>query len=126
MRSVWYKISRNYSKFYWLFLLTCCILTIYKYRKSSTVNVKPDKHPQNAFNIQTHESEKDLPEDSSEFDEIPLANRIINLNNITVDVLKPKNKRNVFFVFDSITDSHRRKKLNFREICSIESAGNVV
>jgi len=122
MRSVWYKISRNYSKFYWVFLLTCCMFTIYKYRKSSAVNVKPDKHPQNAFNIKSHESEKD----SSEFDEIPLANRIINLNNITIDVLKPKNKRNVFFVFDSITDSRRRKKLNFREICSIESAGNVI
>jgi hypothetical protein len=126
MRNIWYKISRNCSKFYWIILLTCCIVTIHKYRKSSKVNEKLDKHPQNAFNIQAHDSEKNLSGDSSEFDEIPLANRIINLNNITVDVLKPKNKRNVFFVFDSITDSRRRNKLNFREICSIESAGNVI
>ncbi|CAG9806893.1 unnamed protein product [Chironomus riparius] len=119
MRITWYKISRNFSKFYWILLLACCVFTIYKYKRSSAGS---QNHLQNASNIQAHKSGNDLAEDSSEFDEIPLANRIIYLNNITVDVLKPKNKRNVFFVFDAITDSRRRKKLNFREICSIESA----
>ncbi|XP_070507602.1 lactosylceramide 4-alpha-galactosyltransferase-like [Chironomus tepperi] len=121
MRRTWYKISEKYSKIFWIFLLGLCIITLYKYRKSS-VNVQSvQQHSQNAFNP-AHKNDNDLLENSSEFDEIPLANRIINLNNITTDVLKPKNKRNVFFVFDSITDSRRRKKLNFREICSIESA----
>ena len=120
MRSIWYKISKHFSQILWILLLACCVVTIYKYKKSSAGNQKPS---QNALNIQAQKIENDFAEASSEFDEIPLTNRIINLNNITVDVLKPKNKRNVFFVFDSITDGRRRKKLNFREICSIESAG---
>lgn len=84
-------------------------------RLKDVVVAPPQKHEQN-----------NSPEISSEFDELPVDNRVISLNSISDDALVPKNSRNIFFLFNAMTgmSNSKRVKLGYQDICSVESAGN--